>query len=299
MLLSHALRAVQVALAAACLYVGYVGVSPILSAVSVAETTIPPAGETPPRDTDFKRFEVIASRNLFKSQVEEIVDAPVQEEIQETKLKLRLHGTAASDPHEFSVAIIEDIDRRERITVSVNDTIANGAKVVRIERRRVVIDNRGVQEAISMDDEDAKKDIKTRRAKQAKRDSQRARRIRRERPPRQRPVSDRVAELKKQQERLDKQGMPAGLNQKLHSVLTGAQLGPYFSEKGEFGGVKLSRIKKGGPFDGMEEGTVCFEINGKPMTGVQSLPQEVSSAKDGAACVKCRTPDGTEITRCL
>ena len=86
---------------------------------------------------------------------------------------------------------------------------------------------------------------------------------------------------------------------KLQDVLNSAQLSPVYDESGQFGGVKLTNIRPGGAFTGMPENSVCFELNGAKLDGVQRLPQALLSMGDGQTCLKCRQPDGTETLRCL
>ncbi|HTO09757.1 MAG TPA: hypothetical protein VMR86_22090, partial [Myxococcota bacterium] len=62
---------------------------------------------------------------------------------------------------------------------------------------------------------------------------------------------------------------------------------------------KLSNIRPGGAFTGMAENSVCFELNGTKLSGVQQLPQALLGMGSGESCLKCRQPDGTETTRCL
>jgi len=106
-------------------------------------------------------------------------------------------------------------------------------------------------------------------------------------------LSDRLKDLKEQQ-RLNDMVRP-----KLQDVLNSAQLSPVYDESGQFGGVKLSNTRPGGAFTGMAENSVCFELNGAKLDGVQRLPQALLSMGNGQTCLKCRQPDGTETTRCL
>ncbi len=74
---------------------------------------------------------------------------------------------------------------------------------------------------------------------------------------------------------------------------------PAYFKDGTFEGIKLSRIKADGPFNGLKDGTVCYEVNGAAMTGVEQLPKAVTTLEEGATCVTCRTPDGEKVTRCF
>jgi hypothetical protein len=115
-------------------------------------------------------------------------------------------------------------------------------------------------------------------------------------PVAQRPaakLSDRLKDLKEQQ-RLNDIVRP-----KLHAALNSAQLSPRYNQSGQFGGVKLPNNRPGGAFTGMSEGSVCCELNGNALTGVQQLPQALLSMGNGESCLKCRQPDGSETTRCL
>lgn len=302
LLLSHALRAIQVALAAACLYVGYVGISPIASAVSIARTQLPPSDPAPQRDLSFDRYQVIATRNLFKSKAPPESAVPEEEEIQETELHLKLLGTAATEPMEYSIAVIEDLDKRERVAVAMNDTVGGGAIVKRIERRRAIIDNHGALEAISMDDEpELAKQMTEARSRQAQRTEQSAR----TRPPptrRQRAAVDQLRQLREEAQPAEAQPPEAPAAQEepsLRSVLQGARMAPHFLSSGEFGGIELQSIKPGGAFDGMEDGTICDEINGEHIKSMQALPQAVATMEKGAACIKCKMPSGAQTTRCF
>ena len=72
-----------------------------------------------------------------------------------------------------------------------------------------------------------------------------------------------------------------------------------YDDSGQFDGVKLTNIRPGGAFTGMPENSVCFELNGAKLDGVQRLPQALLAMGNGQTCLKCRQPDGTETTRCL
>ncbi|MCP4007363.1 MAG: hypothetical protein GY725_24540 [bacterium] len=300
LLLSYALRAIQIALVAACFYAAYVGVSPIISSVSIAETTIPPAAPPPERNLEFARFQVIASRNLFKSSKTVATEVEIeQDEIKETKLRLKLIATAASNPVDFSIAVIENLDLRQRLVVGIGEEVASGATLSSVEPRRALIDNKGVTEAISMDDEE---EVKARNAKntsrQRKEEQRRTDRERRRpnrtpnaRSSRGKRPTDRVRDLKKQ--------LTPSPKPRINALLNSARVLPHLDENGQFSGMKLSKIKPNSPFAGMPDGSVCFEINNSPITSQQALAQAMNSLDDGTACVKCRTPDGSEITRCF
>lgn len=97
--------------------------------------------------------QVILSRNLFN--VSTVVDAvaPVveEEDLEATKLPVRLLGTASSLDPKRSWAAVEDLETRRHQIVRVNDPLKQ-AKVIRIERRRIVIENGQRREELALDE---------------------------------------------------------------------------------------------------------------------------------------------------
>ena len=275
------MRALQIALGIACLAVVYSAVAPIVRATAIPVAHVPPIEPPPPRDSQFSQYDVIATRNLFHARTADAT--PGDEPLKESELKLKLCGTfAASDP-DHSVACIDDQTSQKKRAYRVHESITDGVKLVSVERRRVVIDNRGALEQLSMEEEKATGAVVAPGAK---------------RPPAPAPapvarISDRLKDLK------DQQHLNDVVRPKLQDVLSSAQLSPVYNEQGQFGGMKLTNIRPGGAFTGMPENSVCFELNGNKLDGVQQLPQALLSMGDGQTCLKCRQPDGTETTRCI
>lgn len=67
-----------------------------------------------------------------------------------TALPVHLLGTSVSDVPELSLATIQDAARREAGVFAVGDWV-QGARVVAIERLRVLVDNRGQPEVIDLE----------------------------------------------------------------------------------------------------------------------------------------------------
>ena len=275
------MRALQIALGIACLAVVYAAVAPMLSVAAVASARVPPIEPAPQRATTAALYEVIATRNLFKTRAAAV--GPTSEDLKESELHLKLCGTFTSSKPERSVACIDDQTAQKRRAYRVNEEIADGVKLISVERRRAVIENRGAREQISMEETQSVGAILPGSPQPAAAPAPR---------PAQK-LSDRLKELKEQQ-RLNDVVRP-----KLQDVLNSAQLSPVYDESGQFGGVKLSSIRPGGAFTGMPEGSVCFELNGTKLDGVQRLPQALLSMGSGESCLKCRQPDGTETIRCI
>lgn len=98
--------------------------------------------------------QIVIERNLFNvsTLVPAVVAAPVEEDLEATKLPLRLIGTAASDVPEISWAAVEDLKQRKHVVVRIDDLLADSAVVVAIERGRIVIDNRGRREELALEE---------------------------------------------------------------------------------------------------------------------------------------------------
>jgi type II secretory pathway component PulC len=276
------MRALQIALGIACLAVVYTAVAPMLGVAAVAAAHVPPIEPPPQRDTTAALYDVIATRNLFRTRAAAL--GPATEALKESELHLKLCGTFASSHPDRSVACIEDQTAQKKRAYRVNEEIADGVKLISVERRRAVIDNRGAREQISMEETPSAGAILPGASPQpmpapAPRPAQK--------------LSDRLKDLKEQQKLNDI------VRPKLQDVLNSAQLSPVYDESGQFGGVKLTNIRAGGAFTGMPENSVCFELNGTKLDGVQRLPQALLSMGSGESCLKCRQPDGTETIRCI
>src|SRR5215470_7822881 len=143
------MRAVQIALVLACLAVVYGAVAPLVGAAATPRTSIPPIEPPPAVDKAFSEYDVIASRNLFKARVAAV--APVTEDLKESSLQLKLCGTFAATLPDRSVACIEDTQAQKKRAYRVSEEISDGVKLVSVDRRRAVIDNRGSREQLTME----------------------------------------------------------------------------------------------------------------------------------------------------
>jgi type II secretory pathway component PulC len=149
--LAQGLRAIQVTLLAACAYLLYLSLSSLVGATPIPETSLPNLDPPTAAAKDFPRYQVIAERNLFQTPEIATAAVVVEEQLEESKLKLRLVGTTAGVPASLSVATVEDVGKNKIDSLRVEDMIS-GARVVRIERKRVVLDNRGQLEQLSLDE---------------------------------------------------------------------------------------------------------------------------------------------------
>jgi general secretion pathway protein C len=79
----------------------------------------------------------------------------IEEDLEETKLPLTLLGTLAALEPENSWAAIEDRDSKLTRTVKINDELRPNATVLRIERRRIVIQENGSPRELTLAEDPA------------------------------------------------------------------------------------------------------------------------------------------------
>ena len=116
------------------------------------------AGQAQPTEASLPRYRVIADRNLFKLK-EKPVAVPVEQPVAESKLQVQLLGTvvaqghATGQPEQGSLAIVRDTDGQVR-NLAVGDEFAEKrAKLVRVEPRRIVLEQAGRLEAVQLTEE--------------------------------------------------------------------------------------------------------------------------------------------------
>ncbi len=274
MLLRFALRGVQIALVAACAFLLYAGLTPIFTATAVSAVNVPPVEEFVPEPHGARDYEIIGQRNLFAAKQgaapPPLPTQPQQEELEESKLRYRLYGTIAPGPP--AVAALEDLNTGERHFVHAGDLLPNGVKIMRIERKRVVISNKDKLEAISMDDEQPKAKPKRsarRRARSRRRDvrTSRARRA--------------TESASRQLQQVAKQVQPTTELVQLFEQGSWAQV----QREGEGIAFQVTDIKPQSALEeaGVPDGAVCYEVNGSPVTGLASL----APGPGGELCITC------------
>jgi general secretion pathway protein C len=238
----------------------------------VAASPVVPAIGTPDRS-------VIVSRNLFN--VSTVVDVPPpvdeEEELEATKLPLRLLGTAASPEGTVSWAAVEDLETRKHQVVRVQDSLKT-AKVIRIERRRIVLENGSRREELALEDELGAGSA-----------------VRASFTPPAPDLSARVQKLAENRFAVSRDEVqnaarnPAALFQQ-------ARILPKY-ENGQMVGVQLNAIKPGSMFEqvGLRSGDTITSFNGVTIDNPEasaSLLQELSSARRFEVGVK--RADGRE-----
>ena len=214
----------------------------------------------------------ILDRNLFGAQLAgeaQIVNtsaAASDENLEATKLPLRLLGTAAARDVDRSRAAIQDEKTRKHIVVAVGDELAGHTRVrVRdIQRSRVVLDNRGKLEELALHEEDDRPKLKAKRP--------RVREARRK--PLKDTLNDRLAKIN------GKNG------QGISNLLSSARIVPeYDKASGEMLGMKVDTIKADSLLEkiGLQNGDIITEVNGivvDRLEATSKIFEELSSAKE-------------------
>jgi general secretion pathway protein C len=242
-----------------------------LAGAPIAAPAAPAPAELAGRD--WSQREGILTRNLFQVStllpegplVEELGNE--DEELEATRLPLKLLGTVASSDPRASWAAIEDTTRRERQIVRAEDQLLDKATVVRIERRRIVLENAGKREELALDEEDAS-------LARPMRTSARGRSAA--------PVAD-VSDLRERVQRLADDSFQVqredvqDVMRNPAELFSQARILPKY-EEGEMVGVQLNAIQPGSLFEdiGILDGDVITEVNGIV----------ISSPQDSAALLR-------------
>lgn len=227
-----------------------------------------PPRPVPPPSRTWDERKIILDRNLFNASVlgGATEPVPVEEDLERTKLPLRLLGTAAHEDPRFSRAAVEDLDSREHRVLRVDEEI-HSARVLRIERRRIVLDNRGHHEELTLSSESSSRPATARRGKDRRRAARRA-------PSRARSANaDRVRRLAENRFAVKRDDVEKAVNNPA-DLFSQARILPKY-ESGEMVGVQLNGIKSGSVFEaiGIRNGDIIQELNGIRITNQQDSAQ--------------------------
>ena len=227
--------------------------------------------------------QTILDRNLFQvstllpDKAPEPAPVVTEEELEATRLAAEAARHRRVADQKSSYAAVEDQQNHKQIVVRVDDRLLDKATVIRIERRRIVLQNGANREELALDDDDERPP-----AARARPGSARARRSRR--PP---PVAD---DLRERIKRLSEGSFQVQREDVEDAVRNPAEL---FSEarilpkydNGAMVGVQLSSIKPGSLFEeiGIQNGDTVTQVNGITVTSPQdsaALLKELTSASD-------------------
>jgi general secretion pathway protein C len=236
--------------------------------------------------------QAILARNLFNASVlSPPVAAPVpqDEDLEATKLPLKLLGTAAAGDPALSWAAVEDLETRKHSVVRPQDQLRGQATVLRVERRRIVLQNGSRHEELALDPEDAAPKSKP---------AARAAAV----PPAPMPragasAGDRVRQLAENRFQLARSDVESAARNPA-ALFSQARIMPRY-EAGQMTGVQLNAVKPGSLFEqiGIQSGDTIKQFNGIQINSPEEsaqLMRELSEAKQFNVMVQ--GSDGRERT---
>lgn len=246
---------------------------PPAESIAAAPLAAPPARAWSDR-------QAILDRNLFQvstllpDTATEAEPELSQEQLEATRLPLRLLGTAAANADGGpSWAAVEDQQNHKQLVVREQDRLLDQATVIRIERRRIVLQNGANREELALDEEEPGA-VKV-SARPAVRPTAA--------PPATNDLRDRIR-------RLSETSFEVGRDQVDDAMRNPAEL---FSEarilpkydNGQMVGVQLSSIKQGSLFEeiGIQNGDTVTGVNGITITSPQdsaALLKELTESTD-------------------
>jgi len=244
----------------------------ILAAVAAEVLAPSPAGDAElsapadPARIDPSDPQMILERNLFK--VSSLGSQPLEEDQEvyaKTKLPLRLLGTAASADTSRSWAAVEDLDTREHLVVRLNDQIKGAARVIRIDRRRIVLQNGPRREELGLEEGESPAG--------PRRSVARPRSRRTARVPGEKDIRANVRRLGENRFSVRRDDVESVASNPA-ALFSQARILPKYQD-GEMVGVQLNSIKPGSLFEkiGIRDGDTITEFNGIQVTGQQESAQ--------------------------
>ena len=263
-----ALWAVNAALFVLCCFLAAGLINAGIGEMLVAAPPPPPAriaADTAPARSWSDR-QAIIDRNLF--QVSTLLPAaPVaaeepspDEELQATRLPLKLLGTAASGSAQQSWAAVEDQQNHKQIVVRTQDRLLDQATVVRIERRRIVLENAGKREELALDEDQTPGPGGPRLVRPISAAAP---------PPATEDLRERIRQLSDTNFQVDREQVEETMRNPAE-LFSEARILPKY-DNGSMVGVQLSSIKPGSLFEeiGIQNGDTVTQVNGITVTSPQ------------------------------
>ena len=233
--------------------------TPAAAALPVRAAPEPPASQR-----SFADRQVILDRKLFdvSTLVPSAPPPDEQEQLEATRLPLRLLGTAASSRPELSWAAVEDQDQRKEVVVKLGDALAGQAKVVGIERRRIILENRGQREELALEEDAAKAPSpRSARARNVRRPNHPARAA--TRPARDPAADARIRRLAENRFQVNREDVLELAGRNPAEIFSSARILPKY-EGGQMVGIQLNNVKEGSLFQdiGIRDGDTITRFNG-------------------------------------
>jgi general secretion pathway protein C len=225
--------------------------------------------------------QTILDRNLFQVSTllpEKPVDAEpavTDEELEATRLPLKLLGTISASEQSAAWAAVEDQQNHKKIIVRVDQRLLDKATVVRIERRRIVLQNGANREELALDEEEAVPGGGIRQAS--------VRAAAAPAPPGADDLRDRIKRLSEGSFQLEREDVEEAVRNPAE-LFSEARILPKY-DNGSMVGVQLSSIKPGSLFEeiGIQNGDTVTQVNGITVTSPQdsaALLKELTSASE-------------------
>jgi type II secretion system protein C len=193
---------------------------------------------------------------------------PVEEKVEESTLRVRLIGTAAASDPRRSIAVIQEEGAQKTLVIRPDQPLSQpGVRVVRVERKRVVVDNRGRLEEILFEENGApgaSSSVGATRSNgsrvPAARAAPRAPVPRAAGPSRPRDLGQRAQEVAPQPPAAARPESP----ERATSILTQARIVPRYAEGGRMSGLEVTSIRSGSVLAaaGFQEGDLVVAVNG-------------------------------------
>jgi general secretion pathway protein C len=235
-----------------------------------------------PATRSWSERQVILSRNLFNASLlaPAAPAAPIEEDLEATRLPLRLLGTAAASDAGLSWAAVEDLESRKTMLVRIDDEIKRQARVLRIERKRIVLLEGGAPRELVFEDSEIPK-VKEPRSRSRSRANRSSRSSRRSARRESSNLGENIRRLAEDRYSVPRSDVDEVMRDPA-TLLSQARVAPLF-EEGEMVGLQVSSIKAGSVLEnvGIENGDVITELNGLAINSAEQLPkamEEMSQA---------------------
>ena len=198
-----------------------------------------------------------------------------QEELEATGLPLKLLGTVASSEQKAAYAAVEDQQNHKTIIVRVDQRLLDKATVLRIERRRIVLQNGAKREELALD-EDAKIPGGGIRQASARAAATAPAQVAGE-------LRERIKQLSESSFQVQREDVEEAVRNPAE-LFSQARILPKY-DNGAMVGVQLSSIKPGSLFEdiGIQNGDTVTQVNGVTVTSPQdsaALIKELTEASE-------------------
>jgi general secretion pathway protein C len=227
-------------------------------------------------------YNSIIDRNIFNSQATGLEGIPgeIPENLPPTPLQAQLLGTIVgpADYPEYSFAVIEDKVAKETSVYHVNDLVQNQARIIQIERNRVVIYRDGRQESLLLFEQETPT-VASSTSTSSKESG-----------------SVQVREVGEGTYEVSRQEFESATNN-MGTLLTQARIVPNLSE-GQVDGYKVFAIKKGSLYEkiGLQNGDVIKNINGINISSPEKALQLFQDLRNESAFAVELTRNGQPMT---